>query len=296
MLLLTLVLQEKPSQRVRDLIEKLGSEKIEDRESAAKALVSYGKSALPALEEAIMREDKELSSRARGIVESIMDQLAPDTLGQIEQALSQAKTIRVIYKSLGEVRFKEGTTKLMGQGAVLLKESRKLRLEVEYNGVGYEPGERSSAIVLSIGDRLKRKEPGKEWIESPLPANLTQTFAILLTRVGTVSLNEMGLGHAGETDDVGKRYQISDVHSCLRDEKGDSLTFKVKDTKEPGTIEECRLWYDAKTFRLIQRKWKVKDQKTELGLMNAEMCDTFDEFILNGDIPEAKFQLPEKEK
>ncbi|HLF94707.1 MAG TPA: HEAT repeat domain-containing protein [Planctomycetota bacterium] len=96
LLLLHLVLLSGPSVLVEDdaseqahrLVERLASEKIDDREEAALKLRELGKAALPALEKAAAHDDAEVASRARGLLRriSIQDRVTDRLLRSIPEA------------------------------------------------------------------------------------------------------------------------------------------------------------------------------------------------------------------
>ena len=67
-----LVVQDKPSKKdIPALIERMGSESIEERERAASELKGVGENALPQLQEALFSEKKELAVRVRQVINDI---------------------------------------------------------------------------------------------------------------------------------------------------------------------------------------------------------------------------------
>jgi HEAT repeat protein len=65
------IVQDDASERVLRLIERLTSEKVEEREDAAVMLRGLGKAAIPELERASSHKDPEVASRARGLLRRI---------------------------------------------------------------------------------------------------------------------------------------------------------------------------------------------------------------------------------
>lgn len=101
-LLLTLPLlpmQEKPSQdEIRELVEKLGSDSIEERASASAKLLKLGRAALPELKKALGEKDKERVTRARALI----DELGLDDLVVKAGGLKRAGTFeRVDHPGVG---------------------------------------------------------------------------------------------------------------------------------------------------------------------------------------------------
>lgn len=86
-------LQDNPSDSVRVLIERLRSDKVEERDAAMRRLKSLGKAAVPELERASKGDDVESSARARNLLRAIeiRGQLTPrllETLPGIEDRLA----------------------------------------------------------------------------------------------------------------------------------------------------------------------------------------------------------------
>jgi len=52
-----------------------------------------------------------------------------------------------------------------------------------------------------------------------------------------------------------------------------------------------KIWYDPVTFRPIKRK---REMEQPLGAGMTTVTETYDEWSIDGNIPEEKFKLPEK--
>jgi HEAT repeat protein len=76
------IMQSDPARQARDLVEKLRSEKVEEREEATRKLKELGKQALPELSKAASSPDAEVAARAKhllGVLE-IREKLTPKLL------------------------------------------------------------------------------------------------------------------------------------------------------------------------------------------------------------------------
>ena len=90
---LILATQDKPSgERIRTLVEKLGSGSIAEREAAARTLVNMGEASVDALDQACRSEDREVASRAGYVLRKIFSPL--ESLWERERKkLSEVETL-----------------------------------------------------------------------------------------------------------------------------------------------------------------------------------------------------------
>ena len=102
--------QDPPSDSVRGLIERLRSDKVEERDAAARRLKDLGKAAVPELERAAKSDDAESSARARNLLRTIdlRGRLAPrllEALPGIEDRLAgddAHEWTRAFLEAMGE--------------------------------------------------------------------------------------------------------------------------------------------------------------------------------------------------
>lgn len=66
-----------------------------------------------------------------------------------------------------------------------------------------------------------------------------------------------------------------------------SITYDLK-IKAHNRVYEMTLWYKSADYRIVKRRILVKEPGFE-----ESFTETYDEFILNADIPDGKFKLPE---
>src|SRR5579862_5098662 len=93
------------ARQVRELVEKLRSDQIEERDQASRRLHELGKNALPELEKAARSDDAEI----RGRITSVMEEIARQERVQALRPLSPRLTV-----DLKEVRFSEAVRDVLG--------------------------------------------------------------------------------------------------------------------------------------------------------------------------------------
>src|SRR5262245_1429282 len=136
--LLLLAVQDDPA---RDLIAKLQSERIDERERASRRLIALGAAAFPELEEAARSKDLELAGRAQSILRVLQEDLAWAEFRKIEGAFKKAKTVNLRFRSESR-RSDVPKETFTGSGFLLLKEGNRLLMS-------YKP-ERMKADTLSF--------------------------------------------------------------------------------------------------------------------------------------------------
>jgi|ERR1041384_2361835 hypothetical protein len=90
--------QDDAARQARELTEKLRSDKIEEREDAARRLKILGKAAVPELEKAERGKDIEVSLRAKKILDDILCRTPEIALKKIELTIQEAKTLSVRFR------------------------------------------------------------------------------------------------------------------------------------------------------------------------------------------------------
>src|SRR2546426_340867 len=122
-LLLSLLLfaQDESSRQARQLIEKLRSETIEERDEAARKLRELGSGAEEELEKATRDKDPEVAGRARTL-------LGEGIFRRIEETLVKARTARIKFRIDADSSIPSEKNKLWG--TLLLKEGNRAHLDL----------------------------------------------------------------------------------------------------------------------------------------------------------------------
>jgi hypothetical protein len=140
--------QEGDAARVQALIDRVRSDRIEERHAAGEELRKIGKEALPALEAAIKgTTDPEVALRLQGIVNALAVPAAAESLKRIEQLLTGAGAVRIAFhqetRTLGkDLDVRQGST-----GTLLFAKGNKARLELA-------PLKGKELLMISNGESL----------------------------------------------------------------------------------------------------------------------------------------------
>jgi tetratricopeptide (TPR) repeat protein len=239
------------------LVEKLRSEKVEEREEATQKLREMGEAVVPELEKAAKGGDAEAASRAKALLE----ELTPaGTIQRIEQRLLRLK-------------------------------SAKVRVRVmEVTPAGEE--ERSSAhVTFKGGNQVSLQvNPGRYWKEGALVCNGKRVWTSLQRattdapgsfREGlTIWLVRIGVHPGRFEEDLARATVKWGEHALVQEARFGSagrgtILFKVFD-------EEIELTYDPFTLRPLRRKSKGESAFVEI----------YDEWGPGGEVSDDLFKLP----
>jgi outer membrane lipoprotein-sorting protein len=288
LLSLALLLQE---QTVPQLLERLGSEKIEEREDAARRLLGLGKTALPELEKAAREGGPDISRRAKAIVKLINPATSLEAFENIEEALLKARSLRIAFKGETLMQSDEGDPerKTTFSGVLLLKEGDKAL----YSSVREVPGgKRLDTFLVSDGSKMSGSREGGQ--NSETPSGLKRALTLALSRMGPCSAAgavAAALGHLNPLDPgetMESALVVGDFGPLETDGDAKVIEFRFKGVKF-GTSGKVRLWYDPKTYAVRKRTLFVASRKTTI-------TDVFDEYVLNPDLPDDRFKLPQERK
>jgi outer membrane lipoprotein-sorting protein len=215
-------------------------------------------------------------------VAAAQDNEAEKLLRQLEQKLTQAKSLKVV----GEVEVSGEAFKKM-QATVLIA-GNKVRLEMK----GGEGDKQFSMEAVSDGKTVKTSStpPGKTQ-ERPAPKNLGPALSQLVGRGGLIALT---FAVRGKKDDdpprdinVEELLRVSDFRMGKgekvngRDAKVISYKVSPKDEKNPAAVT---LWLDVQTLLPLKHLIVVEGEK-------ARFTGTYTTFEINARIDPKDFEL-----
>lgn len=269
-----------------DLVEKLRSDKIDEREAAARELRTLGEAALPALEKASRDPDANLARTSLEIAKDIRDRGAEKVLRKIEAAFDRAKTLKLaIRMEIGEGG--EPDKKVEATIDCWIK-GEKVSLEAKV------PAREKDSRLVCDGDRMAIVANGEvRSIEQGWP-NAGDRLKVGLLRVGLIKIERIlnrRSGDAEEEADLRKVLQVSDFKLGPDEGTSKSILFR---TSPPGGRESAlvTLVYDPATFRVLRRSMQFSAGGKEQG----STTETFTEFAPDVEIPDDRFTLPERKK
>jgi hypothetical protein len=211
---------------------------------------------------------------------------AEEAFRKIEETIEKAKTVTV--KFIAELLPAKDSlvTETKAEGSLLLSGDR-VRLEFSFVSGGLW---REDSVLVSDGRMMELKLSGSEYSKMKTPANIRSLLTRTLVRGGFV-LGDFYLAPLNcekkKASDLKEFFPISEL-KCGSDEgKLKTLTYSVTNDK-PDTAE-VRLWYDPLNWKLTKRSISVnRDSRIVVAI------EEYKEFTLNADIPDERFEPPEK--
>lgn len=280
------------AQTAEQLVKELASDKTEQRDQAAQALLKLGKEALPSLQKAASQADLEVAQRARAIIKVLDPRDSREALENINERLAKAKTIKVVFRGGTTFRPKDiiedQTTVFTGE--IFLKVGGKAYCSSSRHAAGYKSGAESFLVCDGSTVLLGRVVTST----LPAPAGLREALEMALVRMGLCATATFG-GYIvdilrGDTnfENFASTLQLADYAGLEDDGKFRVLAYTLKGTTY-GMAGKVRVWYDPSTYRPIKRL-------IEIGSSNTRITESYEEFTLDGEIPDEKFKIPTESK
>jgi tetratricopeptide (TPR) repeat protein len=251
---------------VRRLVEKLRSEKVEEREEAFSKLRELGEVTAAELEKAATSDDAEMATRARALLESFTP---AGTIRRIEERLLRRRSAKI------RIRVAEVTTageEERTQALLSLKEGNRVRFEMD-------PGRYWKEFVMVSNGKTgwSSSFPGS----SLAVAGIRDRFAMMIVRMGMepqmlVELCAQTEEESGPTlASWNDRLRVESAR--FGPEQGGKGTIFYK----AGGIE-MELTYDRSTLQPVRRKKKG----------DPAVVESYLDWTLEGELPDELFRVP----
>jgi outer membrane lipoprotein-sorting protein len=200
----------------------------------------------------------------------LQDKTAEETFKKIEEAVQNAKTVRIKFKLEGVLKDGQGkSNRINKSGTLLFRDGNKLRVSISDGN--------DQVLMISDG-KTTRTEMTGAIITQESPSDLNRNFLRSLIRGGNVAnlISTVGLLWNDEPA-LGTIYRVSDFETGEDGREANSLKYKMNG-------KEASLRYNPKTLQVLTRRLTEED--------GGEVTKTYEQFILNADIPDEQFKLP----
>jgi len=233
----------------------------------------------------------------------MQDKTAEETLGKIEEAVDKARTVRVTYRTEAEcVRSGAEKSTWTNEGNILVKGASRINASSNYKLIEGKRSEAYESQLISDGTNLLLHFPPSKKRVIDLQFFSIPQFQGSLVRAG-VSNSMFLAGTFGDLLCVGGGgpkpkdfFELSKLKEGPKRERGKTLEYTLKYENERFPSHPTKellviLEYDPVTWKLLSRKTKIQFEGGETTIR-----ETYTDFILNADIPDEKFKLPEEKK
>lgn len=240
------------------LLERLRSDRAEEREESAKQLAAKGDRAIEALEKAVKSSDAELANRAKAVLAAIRSEQGGRTLARIEKTLAGAKQARVTATIKGSLK-SPGVEPFEGSAAFQLLAGGGVDWTVKGNGPI------NAVRLTSDGKTMTAIRPADRPYGAPSPKGLPAALSSIVVPLGPI-LSSFMIGPLFQRakDEPEAPFDPAAFFRCSefveKDGEGGrrSLKFKVDlkflaQTDYDGSYE-MTVVFDPKTFILFERK------------------------------------------
>lgn len=221
----------------------------------------------------------------------VQDNPAEKEFRTLEERIEKAATVKLKFRSEVRVAREEKERLIETTGTLLLKGETLARMESKSLRDGKE-NRAMTGLLVCDGKRAKSGS-GDIWKEQDAPKDLRPSLNYFVARGGMI----MSLMMARKSDrgpdevrplipDLRKLSELSDFKKGEGEGGTTTLSYKIKPTFDQVEID-CTLHLDAAGTKLLKRVYRFKAQKEE-----AVITETYEEFSLGAEIPDAAFALP----
>jgi hypothetical protein len=284
-LLLLLLVQDKS---VEQLLEQLRSDEAKVREDAVLRLQKQGDAAVPALKKGLEEKDPEVAARCREILERIAGDRAASDFQKIEDALTRAKTVRIKFKlesvthgpRIENKSSHEGTLLLKGSKVHLSGDNRSNILNLTYTMI-------SNGRVVRLNSSALR---GAHELEAP--DNLAAAVCRFTARAGPSSVFMTVTSKEANLEDMMDVIKVGEFKELPAEGTTKKLSYRLM-IENPMAIKiRGTLSYETGTLKPLQRSLKITFGEDNGGEANS--TELYQDYVLDAEIPDETFSLPEE--
>lgn len=262
----------------RELIDRVRSEKVEERNAAAQELRKIGKDAVPALEAALKEtRDPEVALQLKGILAAIAVPSAEEAMKRIEGGFSAARAVRIAFHQETRTVGKDLDVRQASAGTLTFAKGDKARLEIT-------PEKGPELLTLSDGDSIMKRN-GPSMMS---PRGLTPRLARSAARVGICFYAPLSPWRTVNFPDEVVPDAALEVTALALDGVGidtATLTYTLPtQPRHPGL--SVRLAFDPKTFKPQKRTMSLLYPGTTITLV-----EVYDEIVFDPVLPEGFFRF-----
>jgi outer membrane lipoprotein-sorting protein len=209
----------------------------------------------------------------------VQDKTAEEAFQKIEAALEGAKTISVKFRADGPAE-KGSDKQEHAEGTFILKEGNK----AVFTWGQWKDGTFARHFeIISDGVHLKTGVR--------TPKNYTRSFPCVASRVGfIVGCDFMRIGADKEGDLGDPKTLIKVLQLRAGEDDGALRTLKYSLKIDGMAIGEVTTAYDPKTFKIRKRTLESGPGR----IFPGRVTETYEDWILNKDVPEEQFTLPQE--
>jgi len=200
----------------------------------------------------------------------LQQETAEETFKRFEQTLVRAKSLRLRYR----LDLAVGNQSVTGTGIVLLKDGNKARITL--TGAKGNPWAVSDGTKVTVDAR----QAIMDGATFDTPKELNIRVATKMVRWGMLDLPDFPRRIKVYDVDPKEKLKVSDFKFGDKDGDLQTLTYVVQ---EGNGQADLKLWVDPKSLALKKRTLSVAK-------MNATATETYEEFTLNGEIPDEMFK------
>lgn len=218
-----------------------------------------------------------------------------EVLKKLELALKSARTLHVKFSAEG-IQGLDKKGPFSAEGSVFLREGNRIAFEGKMRSFD----KRLSFLLISDGSEVVTRIDQAGAVKGKSPSQLGDDFIRLMVRVGPTRGFQTMQFAASQPTYSAERLQEVDAWSAFeagRDGVLSTVSFK-KATELEGVKHTgfAKLWFDATNGRLVKRSVERRTEGGKWGPSALNYTETITEFILNADVPDEKFKLPEGKK